>query len=77
MLQNYDEFASLKDLQNIDTSDAEAVEKFKSEHHLSDEDFTALAAINMPAERKIQDYRSTYNDIRYWLRHEKNAQTQE
>lgn len=77
VLQNYDEFASLKDLQNIDTNDNEAVEKFKSEHHLSDEDFTALAAIKMPAERKIQDYRSTYNDIRDWLRREKNAQTQE
>lgn len=77
VLQNYDEFASLKDLQNIDTNDIEAVEKFKSEHHLSDEVFTALAASNMPAERKIQDYRSTYNDIRDWLRREKNAQTQE
>ncbi len=77
VLQNYDEFASLKDLQNIDTSNTEAVEKFKLEHHLSDEDFTALTAINMPTERKIQDYRSTYNDIRDWLRREKNAQTQE
>ena len=77
VLQNYDEFASLTDLQNIDTNNTEAVEKFKSDHHLSDEDFTALAAINMPAERKIQDYRSTYNDIRDWLRREKNAQTQE
>ena len=25
----------------------------------------------MPAERKIQDYRSTYNDIRYRIRKEK------
>jgi type I restriction enzyme R subunit len=77
VLQNYDEFASVKDLQNIDASDTEAVEQFKLEHHLSDEDFTALAAINIPAERNIQDYRSTYNDIRDWLRREKNSQTQE
>ena len=77
VLQNYDEFASLRDFQNIDVSDAEAVEKFKSEHHLSDEDFTALAEINMPTERKMQDYRSTYNDIRDWLRREENANTQE
>jgi type I restriction enzyme R subunit len=27
----------------------------------------------MPAERTIQDYRSTYNDIRDWLRREKTA----
>lgn len=77
VLLNYDEFASLKDLQNIDVNDGEAVEVFKSEHHLSDDDFAALESINMPAERKIQDYRSTYNDIRDWLRREKNAQTQE
>jgi len=77
VLLNYDEFASLKDLQNIDLNDADAVEEFKSEHHLSDDEFAALESIKMPAERKIQDYRSTYNDIRDWLRREKNAQTQE
>ncbi len=77
VLQNYDEFANLKGLQNIDANDIDAVEKFKSDNHLSDEDFIALAAINMPTERKIQDYRSTYNDIRDWLRSEKNSQTQE
>ncbi len=31
----------------------------------------------MPAERKVQDYRSTYNDIRYWLRREKAAEKKE
>jgi len=77
VLHNYDEFTSLKDLQNIDLHDAEAVEAFKSEHHLSDEDLAALESIKIPAERKLQDYRSTYNDIRDWLRREKNAQTQE
>ena len=77
VLQNYDEFASLKDLQTIDKGDTEVVDKFKSEHHLSDEDFIALAAIPMPSDRKIQDYRSTYHDIRDWLRREKSAQTQE
>src|SRR5690606_19530297 len=29
--------------------------------------------IEMPAERIIQDYRSTYNDIRDWLRREKGG----
>jgi type I restriction enzyme R subunit len=33
----------------------------------------ALQIIKMPAERMIQDYRSTYNDIRDWLRHEKTT----
>ncbi|MBB5255980.1 type I restriction endonuclease subunit R [Rhizobium leguminosarum] len=71
VLQNYDEFASLKALQDVDTNDADAVEAFKAEHHLSDQDFATLSAIRIPAERKIQDYRSTYNDIRDWLRREK------
>lgn len=71
ILQNYDEFASLKELQTVDLADAAAVEAFKAKHYLSDEDLTALQAITLPAERKIQDYRSTYNDVRDWLRREK------
>ena len=73
VLQNYDEFASLKDLQNIDINDAQAVENFKAQHHLSDEELAALQTIKVLPERKIQDYRSTYNDIREWLRREKTA----
>jgi len=71
ILQNYDEFASLKELQSVDLTDAAAVAAFKAKHYLSDEDLTALQAITVPAERKIQDYRSTYNDVRDWLRREK------
>ena len=76
ILQNYDEFASLKALQTIDTSDAEAVEAFKIEHHLSDDDIATLQTIRIPPERKVQDYRSTYNDIRDWIRREKSAENQ-
>ncbi len=71
VLQNYDEFASLKALQDVDMNDPAAVEAFKAIHYLSDDDLTALQAITLPAERKIQDYRSTYNDVRDWLRREK------
>ncbi len=77
VLQNYDEFASLKALQNVNVSDAEAVETFKMEHHLSEDDFAALTSIKIPTERIIQDYKSTYNDIRDWLRREKNANDKE
>ena len=59
VLQNYDEFASLKELQNVDISDPAAVDEFKAKHYLTDEDMAALGAITLPAERKIQDYRST------------------
>jgi type I restriction enzyme R subunit len=37
----------------------------------------ALQAITIPAERKIQDYRSTYNDVRDWLRREKSSAEKE
>ncbi len=77
ILRNYDEFASLKALQDIDMNDPEAVEAFKSEHYLDDEGLATLQAIKIPAERTIQDYRSTYNDIRDWLRREKAADEQE
>ena len=71
VLQNYDEFASLKELQSVDLADPAAVEAFKAKHYLSDEDLTTLQAITLPPERKVQDYRSTYNDVRDWLRREK------
>lgn len=74
ILQNYDEFASLKALQTLDIDDAKAVATFKAQHYLSDEAFTALQAIHIPSERMLQDYRSVYNDIRDWLRREKAAE---
>ncbi|MCW2312900.1 HsdR family type I site-specific deoxyribonuclease [Rhodoferax antarcticus] len=73
VLQNYDEFASLKALQSVDMSDPEAVEAFKTKHYVDDAALAALQTIQMPAERKIQDYRSTYNDVRDWLRREKSG----
>lgn len=77
ILQNYDEFASLKALQTLDMNNAEAVQEFKEKHYLSDDDLANLKSIKVPAERKIQDYRSTYNDIRDWLRRENAANQQE
>lgn len=71
VLQNYDEFAGLKALQSVDLDDPEAVEAFKEKHYLTDDDLAAMQAIPVPTERTIQDYRSTYNDIRDWLRREK------
>ena len=77
ILQNYDEFTSLKALQAVDTSDEQAIEAFKALHHVSDEDIVAMQAINVPTERAVQDYRSTYNDIREWLRREKAGKDQD
>ncbi|KZZ28791.1 hypothetical protein A3752_20525 [Oleiphilus sp. HI0081] len=77
VLQNYDEFATLKALQDVDMSDEEAVEAFKAEHYLDDEKLAELQTIRLPAERKIQDYRSTYNDVRDWQRRQKSADEKE
>lgn len=77
VLQNYDEFSSLKALQLVDINDPEAIEEFKSTHYLSDEDIAVMKEIKLPEERAIQDYRSTYNDIRDWLRREKAGKERE
>jgi type I restriction enzyme, R subunit len=73
VLQNYDEFASLKELQSVDVNNPAAVEAFKAKHYLTDDDLTSLTAITLPSERKIQDYRSTYNDVRDWQRREQSS----
>lgn len=77
VLRNYDEFSALKAYQGLDLTDPAAVEEFKQKHYLSDEDLRDLEAIELPSDRAVQDYRSTYNDIRDWLRREKSSAEQE
>lgn len=77
ILQNYDEFTSLKALQSIDQSDATAVEEFKEMYHVSDDDLAVMQKIQLLPQRVEQDYRSTYNDIRDWLRKEKEGKQPE
>lgn len=73
ILQNYDEFTALKAFQTIDTNDPEAIEAFKNSHFMTDEDISEMRKVQIPTDRILQDYRSTYNDIRDWLRQEKNG----
>jgi len=77
ILRNYDEFTGLNALQKVDLDDAEAVEGFKAKHYLSDEDLVAMQKIDVPSERLVQDYRSTYNDTRDWLRRQKEGEQKE
>ena len=77
VLQNYDEFTSLKALQNLDMVDRQAVEDFMATHYLTNEDLQAMQGLEMPTERTIQDYRFTYNDIRDWLRQQKAGKEKE
>ncbi len=77
ILQNYDEFNHLKAFQAIDTSNADAIEEFKNTHFVTDEDIASMQKIELLKERTIQDYRSTYNDIRDWIRREKHGKESE
>ncbi len=71
VLQNYDEFTQLKDLQHVDKADAAAVEAFRDAHFLTNEQVEEMMAVDVLADRAAQDYRSTYNDIREWWRRER------
>ena len=73
ILQNYDEFAALQAFQSLDTTDEKAVEAFKEKYYLTDDAFAEMRPIDIPSERNIQNYRSTYNDIRDWLCRQKEG----
>lgn len=77
ILLNYDEFTKLKAVQTLDIDDAQAVEEFKSRYYVSEEEIKAMKKIKLPSERQIQDYCSTYNDIREWLRRERAEKGEE
>lgn len=77
ILQNYDEFTKLKALQEIDINDKDALEAFKLAHFVSDEDLAVMQKIELLKERTVQDYRSSYNDIREWLRRERSGKETE
>ncbi|MEZ7767781.1 type I restriction endonuclease subunit R [Haemophilus parahaemolyticus] len=73
ILQNYDEFATLQALQAVDLNDQIAMEKFKQVHYVNDEQIAEMLKVSTLPVRAEQDYRSTYNDIRDWLRQQKES----
>ena len=77
ILQNYDEFTHLKALQTIDKNDPEALKVFAEEHFLTEEQVTSMVQLEVLKERLVQDYKSTYNDIRDWVNKERENATQE
>ena len=77
ILQNYDEFTTLKELQTIDKHNPDALAAFRDSHFLTDEDVTEILKTDVLQDRAAQDYRSTYNDIRDWFRREKEGKTPE
>lgn len=74
ILQNYDNFMSLRALQELDILDDKAVEAFKKRFHVDDETLEELSRLVIPSTREIQDYRSTYNDIKSWYENERRNQ---
>ena len=77
VLQNFDEFTALKAFQTIDTDNPDAIETFKNNYFVTDDDIAKMQKLQMPSDRIIQDYKSTYNDIRDWLRREKEGKKPE
>lgn len=77
-LQNFDEYQALMELKRLpaDEDTSQAISEIQNKYQLDDETLDKLQAIPIPTERMIQDYRSTYNDIRDWIRREKNAEEQ-
>lgn len=73
ILQNFDEFTVFKAFQTIDTDNPDAIETFKNNYFVTDDDIEKMQKLQMPSDRIIQDYKSTYNDIRDWLRREKEG----
>lgn len=77
VLQNFDEYTALKELQHIDISNKEDLEKFKAIHHVNDTEIAEMLKMEIINERSAQDYRSTYNDIREWLRTQRKGKEAE
>ena len=77
ILQNYDEFAHLKALQTIDKNDPEALKAFAEEHFLTEEQVASMVQLEVLKDRLVQDYKSTYNDIRDWVSKERENKEQE
>ena len=77
ILQNFDEFTMLKAFQTIDSGNPEAIEAFKNDYFVTDDDIAKMQKLQMLSDRVIQDYKSTYNDIRDWLRREKEGKKSE
>lgn len=77
ILQNFDEFQHLKVFEALDKTNLEAVEGFKNSYFLTDEAIADMQGIPLLNERTVQDYRSTYNDIRDGLRRQKSGKEAE
>lgn len=77
ILQNFDEFTSLKAMQTVDLNDEKVLNEFKEKYHLNDEEIESMKEITPLSDRAVQDYKSTYNDICEWRRQKQNNKDSE
>lgn len=77
ILQNYDEFSALQELQQVDIQDENAVLQIQQKYGLSDEVIAEIQKTPVLSIRQIQDYCSIYNDIRDEIRERKRAEKEE
>lgn len=68
VLRNYDEYDTLKAFKQLPAGDAVAIATFGKAHGIEAEVLERMQQIVVLSERQAQDYLSTYNDIREWLR---------
>lgn len=71
ILRNYDEYTQLQVLQTIDVEDQSQLDAFVQKYQLAKEQLDLLIDAPFPTPRQIQDYRSTYNDIKDWYNNER------
>ncbi len=77
ILQNYDEFTTLKAFQTIDLNNPDSIETFKENYFVTNDDIAQMQKIEVPSDKIIQDYKSTYNDIRDWFKREREGKQPE
>ena len=64
VLRNFDEFTILTELNSIDKENKEVLQEFQEKYNLSEEKLNKMQEIPILSLRKVQNYLSTYWDIR-------------
>lgn len=70
-LQNFDRFAARIEYETLDVTNEVEMTRFCETYDLDDAALEQLRKVPLLAPRQLQDYKSTYQDIRDWLRRQK------
>ncbi len=74
VLNNFDEFKTLKELQKLPSGDAAALSAFQEHFVLTDQQLQELQAVVVLSERDVQDFTGVYDDIRHWIKREREEE---